>query len=54
MKRKIAESYYDKTTGDVTWKNKKGDVLATRKRNGNGGYENRVEEDTYNEWLVNR
>lgn len=54
MKRKIAESYYDKTTGNVTWKNKKGDIFATRKRNGNGGYENRIEEDTYNEWLVNR
>ena len=28
--------------------------LTLTDKNGNGGYENRVEEDTYNEWLVNR
>ena len=54
MKRKIADSFYDKTTGNVTWKNSKGDIVATRKKNENGGYENRVEEDIYNDWLRNR
>ena len=54
MKRKIAESYYNKATGNVTWKNSKGDVVATRKKNENGGYENRIEEDVYNDLLRNR
>lgn len=54
MKRKIAENYYDKSTGNVTWKNSKGEIVATRKKNKNGGYENRVEESIYKEWLRSR
>lgn len=54
MKNKIADSYYNQLTGNVIWKNKKGEVLATRKKNENGGYENRVEESIYEEWLRSR
>lgn len=54
MKRKIAESYYDKSTGNVTWKNSKGEILATRKSIEGGKYENRVEEFTYKDWMRNR
>lgn len=54
IKRKIAESSYDKSTGNVMWKNKKGEIVATRKKNKNGRYDNRVEESIYEEWLRNR
>ena len=54
MKRKIAESYYDKKTGDVTWKTKRGEILATRKKNKDGGFENRVEENVYKDWERSR
>lgn len=54
MKRKIAESFYDKTTGNVTWKNQRGEILATRTKNSDGFFENRVEEETYNDWERNK
>ncbi|MDE6433541.1 MAG: 3D domain-containing protein [Lachnospiraceae bacterium] len=54
MKRKIAESYYDKDSGNVTWKNRIGNILATRKKNRDGLYENRVDENVYDEWKRER
>ena len=54
MKRKIAESFYDKDTSNVVWKNKKGEILATREKNADGGFKNRVEKDIYDEWLRGR
>ena len=36
------------------WKNKKGEILATREKNADGGFKNRVEKDTYDEWLRGR
>lgn len=54
MHRKIAESNYNHSTGEVVWKNKKGDILATRKKNIDGKYENKVEENIYNEWRASR
>lgn len=54
MQRKIAESFYDKTSGDAIWRNGKGDVVATRKKNKSSGCEYRVEESIYEEWLRSR
>lgn len=54
MKRKIAEHYYDKVTGNVTWKNGKGDIVATRMKNVNGVYEHKIEENIYKEWKRSR
>lgn len=54
MKRKIAESYYDKDNGNVAWKNRTGNILATRKKNLDGLYENRVDENIYEEWKRGR
>ena len=51
MKRKIAENYYDKESGNTKWKNKKGNILATRMKNGSGLYENKVDESVYEEWI---
>lgn len=54
MNRKIAESYYDKDSGNVTWKNWKGDVISTRNKNSNGLYEHRIDENIYEEWKKSR
>lgn len=54
MKRKIAEHYYDKATGNVTWKNGTGNIVATRKKNDNGSYVHGVEESIYKEWKRSR
>lgn len=54
MNRKIAESYYDKDSGNVTWRNWKGNIISTRKKNSEGLYEYRVDEDVYDEWSRNR
>ncbi len=54
MKRKIAESYYDKKSHDTVWKNKKGEILAIRKKNNKGLYENKVDNCIYEEWKLNR
>lgn len=53
MKRKIAEHEWDKATGNVVWKNRRGEILATRTKT-DLGFENRVEEETYKDWKRNK
>jgi len=54
MQRNIAESFIDNTKDVVTWRNKRGEVVATRIKGLSGDYEHRVEENIYNEWKVRR
>lgn len=54
MKRKIVESHYDKDSGNVTWRNWKGDIVSNRKKNSDGFYEYRVDENIYKEWKRSR
>ena len=54
MKRNIAESFIDNTKDVVTWRNKRGEVVATRIKGVSGEYEHRVEENIYNEWKARR
>lgn len=54
MQRGIAESFIDDTKSSVTWKNRRGDVVATRVKNSDGMYEHRVEESIYREWKARR
>ena len=54
MQRKIAEHEWDRNTGNVVWKNRRGEILATRTKNIDGLFENRIEEKTYKDWERNR
>ena len=54
MQKNIAESFIDNAKQNVTWKNKLGEVVATRIRNEDGKYEHRVEENIYNTWKARR
>ena len=54
MSRGVAQSSIDKITGNVTWTNQRGDVVATRTRLSNGEYKNRVDKSIYNEWKARR
>lgn len=54
MQKNIAESFIDNAKQNVTWKNKLGEVVATRIRNSDGLYEHRVEENIYNTWKARR
>lgn len=54
MSKGVAQSSIDKTTGNVTWTNQRGDVVATRTRLSSGEYENRVDKSIYNEWKARR
>lgn len=53
MKRKIAESKYNKKTGNVMWTDSQGNILAARNKIDNG-YENLVEEGIYEIWKRSR
>lgn len=56
VKRKLAESFYDKNTGSVEWKKNKDSiqVLAHRSKGKEGNFINRVDETIYEEWLRSR
>lgn len=54
MSKGRAESFIDELKRNVTWKNKVGDVVATRTKNADGEFEHRVEENIYNEWKARR
>lgn len=53
MKNNIAESHYNNKNGNVTWKDKQGNILAAR-NNTQYGFENLVEENIYNVWKRSR
>jgi 3D (Asp-Asp-Asp) domain-containing protein len=54
MSKNIAESFIDNTKDVITWRNKRGEVVATRIKGVSGEYEHRVEENIYNEWKARR
>jgi len=54
LKHKLASAFYEKEAGNIIWKNKNGDVLGTRKKNKNGIYEHKIEENIYRQWVRNR
>lgn len=56
VKRKLAESFYDKNTGNVEWKKNKDSIqiLAHRSKGQDGNFINRVDETIYEEWLRSR
>lgn len=54
IKKKTADSVYDKETGNVYWNNKAGHLVVSRKKNDKGLFEHRVEENIYNDWLRGR
>ena len=54
MSKGRAESSIDKLKQNVIWKNKLGEVVATRIKNDEGEYEHRVEESIYKIWKARR